>query len=536
MQEESEILFGAWNDGDDAVALASSNNTVLLYRQTLHETAQWSEAEPGGSIDSIRWHPSGLVLLISLEKMQSMVLVDAALQTLCTVSTGWPLRNDVPYGERGSLTQWAAADSGKHSLQILSFLSIDKVVSLDFPAHASANWRSILRQHLCNGSVEGFRNACAFTLALTKDPDLFFVVARTTLRELNKLVRTKLSQTNRDTLLRLARSLVDHMDLVHSAFIQTSRKKSARHRSLALLDSCKSRYTTTLLTLGMVEPACQFALRNAERFPQSPLSPQLLDQIMVWSATFGQSDTIAPLARSAAESLRAYQKSIRMEGTSSGLNSSSDSSLAEEDDSSGGEATSESEAESLSSVSESQGSAGSQNLSRDSSQDMAPSKLQNSVNWERLQWEKGAGGAIVPEQLGRLLEQLEQSKSKMFSREMDELWREWRQSRAASVESNSVSGSPNSVKGKKPATPTDGNFDAFDVEKRGYLNEMGKFSAENAQKLGMWLECRGKLSQAAEVFAFHGLHSETERLNDMELATDKSSLDLVPDVTFTSSA
>jgi hypothetical protein len=321
--------------------------------------------------------------------------------------------------------------------------------------------------------------------------------------------------------------------------------ESGAHEHLAaLVEASERKFVSDQLRLGNVELACKFVFQLGERIPESRMIPKLFDVVVVWAAAFGQSDTVAPLARAAARKLREFQQqradvreqdhdvasliSANQLQTGSAGDHGSESgeeqqSSGDEEDSGESEVESEEEEEPLSSESDPE------DDEEDDEGDESGDEARRTVYLPS--WAGGAGGVVVPEKLGEMLEHLEKGTAKKAVKRVEVLWREWRK-----VQNSDDVYSPQPGVGTE--SPGSG-ADRSSPSSAGSTNSSnrvvgsnGLLSHRDAAILGYWLECRGKNAQALELYQLHGLQRERHRLSTLQRLINPKRLDLIPAVLF----
>jgi len=476
LSDQVRVHYGSWAPKEDAVCLITSDCGVHLYAKWRTSRNQWNSRILGAPADFVCWDSGSLVFCVISLSTGKITVLDCGLQLICEQSFQLPPHISEP--KQILQISWWNFKQMESNFQTNNFLSVlleesrnngveesspVLVRKPDLPcetrqqlllvfvgrdntvlvkcAPLATTWNAILRHHLSKGFLEkGFN----FVQALRGAPQELFNACRVLHRELSKQAQRELEQDARDFQLLWIRQ-----NLTKMSGIVLQMKDSATLRKLQpLLRAAERKYISDRLRLGQLELACQFAHELAKQRPKDSFVARLFDQIVVWASSFGQSDTIAPLARAAAQHLRSH-----VDG--SFLNLGDIRPQVDIENKSGSASVSSSGSE-----------------SQDAESELKPAA-----------WKSGAAGGINPEGLGKLLGSLEPEFAKEACKEVDTFWRDWRK---------------------------------HDVSK----SRRDSLGGQDAQTLGLWLECRGKLEEASEIYEFHGLRKEHARVLEVQRVTE----------------
>mmetsp|Transcript_28456 Transcript_28456/g.45851 ORF Transcript_28456/g.45851 Transcript_28456/m.45851 type:complete len:839 (+) Transcript_28456:242-2758(+) len=584
------VQMGAWNDCEDSVLIVANECELFLYRRNNKEN--WCDSNFSHRVDTIKWHPSGLLIAIGSSDTKTITLVDCALETLHAVTTDMPivrpvkvrpvwLSGDIPVDSEQDRWRVFADEEGvskptaplgspilvrmvpfrkknrafQAEMVLLMFTNDNATCVIRFPrGRVVATWRSILRYHLLgidgHNPSDFLHKATNFVLSLDSSSVSRLKASCILVRELSKHGQLDLPRRTLDFLYHWIRVVLGTMRTALSSIADS--KLLSRWKPL--VESCERRYISQRLRLGQVELAYQFAYKLAHEDPGSAFLTRMFDEIVVWAATFGQSDTISPLARSTAQKLREYQRdkglgsAVSSEGESMTSSDSSSYESATSDEGHTDDDSSISTRNSGNFVSSSDSSASAEESGdvSSTSSPLAPDRSKNNSGKKTddgselssegatpdlrqaqakvvvPKWENGAGGSVIPEQLGKILGELEEGKTKQLSKDVEKLWREWRKTLAAGGGAPGLQ-SPFSIHSpiSRAKSPGESGLE---------LDQHGMMPRESALRLGRWLECRGKFVQALEIYQSHGLHQETQQLKQMQRAIDPSHFKNIPNV------
>mmetsp|Transcript_154 Transcript_154/g.433 ORF Transcript_154/g.433 Transcript_154/m.433 type:complete len:887 (+) Transcript_154:150-2810(+) len=421
-------------------------------------------------------------------------------------------------------------------------------ITVLFPTSLNiSRWRSIIACHLLQdiGSESltlktRMRYATRFALALGEPTDRRFRALRLMSRELSKAAQCELVISTQD---QLHAWLLDVLDGLSTA-TRAVQDPRLQERWIALLEASQRRYIADRLRLGQLERACQFTYRLVDRGPVTKrtvhLAASLFQQIAAWAERFGQGQSIGGIARNAAQRLYNIEMTSALESElhlqSNELSSTTSSSFSPALSSPGSlqtmspsqttnshNADSFIESESSSTLSpfspnSSLGSRASVRMGK--SRQGSSNSTEVGISLKEI-YEMSSGKDLKPKQRSGDLEV--NFSAADAAEEISLIWREWRCSEAARQGTSAISGSlsPLSLESE------DLNEDLQRQKAHGkgaytkaLTDENGLLSTSHARQLALWLECRGKFSQAIDVCVRHGLEREAQRLQRLRQHID----------------
>ncbi|GBG34744.1 Hypothetical Protein FCC1311_109662 [Hondaea fermentalgiana] len=469
---------GCWTPQGDAVVFVGETHHLFLFAPSwIRKRFRWHQAKSPHAVDFLQWTGDALVLAVGAVHEGVVTLLDRALQPLMRTRIDFPPHILVP--SQVFSCAWLGSTAGNaarcHRLAIILDDGHPLCVTFDDPDVLCPDaWRSILRLHLSKAlqeprPAERLRFATQFAswlgLPLERRLRALLLVSR----EAGKLAQCELIIPQQD---QMHACLIDTLAALASDVALLTEPR-LRKRWVRLLEAAQRRYISDRLRLGQLERACQFAHGIASTPVQgqsTALGAQLFDTIAAWSASMGQADTIGRAARASAGRLRdSYQQDLSLRLDSSSLFSASDTS--------------------------------SSNVTKDEVNDGDEQDIEFAMQ--------------MPRQVPPIAQR--------WADEMDLLWREWRRAEAmrtaaaASPQSIDFSGDEaldfDSVSSEENATTT--------ARSRSLINARGLLTAADAMRLGLWLECRGKLAQARSVYRLHSLERMDLRLKQVRKATER---------------